>query len=92
MTINRRTLLGPLVFYLWRNLQMTNENMTSDRSLLTNKELNYIKDFLSWELLAMKKCNDSASHCEDQAISNLIKQTGQQHLQHFETLLSHLNR
>jgi len=71
---------------------MASDNMTGDRNLLSTKELNYIKDFLSWELLAMKKCHDTASRCEDQEIATLIKQTGQRHLQHFEDLLVHLNK
>jgi len=38
---------------------------------LSTKELNYIKDFLSWELLAVKKCYSYASqesNTEDQRI------------------------
>ncbi len=69
---------------------MPNESMTADRSLLTVKELNYVKDYMSWELLAMKKCHDTANQCQDQEIASLIKQTGQQHLQHFQSLLTHL--
>jgi hypothetical protein len=68
----------------------TNANMTPNRNLMTDKELNYLKDFLSWELLAMKKCNEAAINCTDPQIQNLLKQTGQKHQQHYNALLSHL--
>jgi len=64
---------------------------TSDRNVLTDKELSYVKDFLSWELLAMKKCNDTANRCTDPQIQSLIKQTGQKHLEHYNSLLSLLH-
>jgi len=67
-----------------------NANMTPDRNLLSDKELHYIKDFLSWELLAMKKCNEASISCADPQIRDAIKDTGAKHLQHFERILSHL--
>lgn len=65
-----------------------NEVLTQDRSLLSEKELLYIKDALSWELLAIKKCHEMAGQCQDQQMSNLIRQTGQKHVQHYNELLS----
>lgn len=71
---------------------MQSGNMTTtDRSKLTDKELHYVKDYLSWELLAMKKCNDAANACTDAQIKQLIMQTGEKHKQHYETILSHLH-
>lgn len=70
--------------------QNSNASMTSNRMMLSDKELHYIKDFLSWELLAMKKCGDAVSSCSDPEIQNLLKQTGQKHQHHFESLLTHL--
>ncbi|WP_248926496.1 hypothetical protein [Paenibacillus hamazuiensis] len=67
-----------------------NAQMTADRNLFSDKELHYIKDFMSWELLAMKKCADAASRCEDQEIQQLIQEAGKKHIQHFETLLAQL--
>ncbi|WNR42679.1 hypothetical protein [Paenibacillus roseipurpureus] len=63
---------------------------TTDRNVITEKELSYVKDFMSWELLAMKKCKDTANHCTDPQIKALINQTGQKHLDHYNTLLSML--
>jgi hypothetical protein len=65
-------------------------NMTADRSLLSDKELHYIKDYLSWELLAMKKCNEAANLCTDPQIQQLIRETGKKHQAHYETILSNL--
>ncbi|MGG1515369.1 hypothetical protein ABE504_08145 [Paenibacillus oryzisoli] len=73
------------------NSQSQQNPMTSDRNVLTDKELSYVKDFLSWELLAMKKCNDTANRCTDPQIQALIKQTGQQHLNHYNSLLQLLH-
>lgn len=63
---------------------------TSNRNVLTDKELLYVKDFLSWELLAMKKCSEAASHCTDPQIQNAINEAGRKHQQHYDTLLSYL--
>lgn len=68
------------------------KDMTSDRSLLTDKELHYLKDYLSWELLAMKKCGHAANHCTDAAIAGVINDIGKKHRQHYETLLAHLQQ
>jgi rRNA maturation endonuclease Nob1 len=70
--------------------QQNNANMTADRNLLTDKELHYLKDYMSWELLAMKKCQHAAQSCQDPEIQNVIKQIGLKHIQHYEVLLSHL--
>jgi hypothetical protein len=66
----------------------TQTTTTSDRELITDKELHYIKDFLSWELLAMKKCNETANLCMDSAIQSTIRQTGEKHKQHYDAILS----
>jgi hypothetical protein len=65
-------------------------NMTADRNMLADKELHYIKDYLSWELLAMKKCNEAAIQCTDPQIKQLIKDTGKKHQQHYNTIIAHL--
>jgi hypothetical protein len=64
---------------------------TTDRQSITDKELNYFKDFLSWELLAMKKCNDAVKMCTDPAFQSLIRQTGEKHKQHYQNLLAQLH-
>jgi hypothetical protein len=68
----------------------TSGSTTSNRNQLTDKELHYMKDFLSWELLAIKKCNDAATRCQDQQIMTMIKSTGQKHQQQYNQLLTFL--
>lgn len=63
---------------------------TPNRNQLSEKELLYLTDFLSWELLAIKKCNDAANRCQDMQIANLIRSTGQKHQQQYDTILSFL--
>ena len=65
-------------------------NTTADRNLITSKELGYIEDYLSWELLAMKKCNHAVQSCTDPDIQNLIKQIGNVHVQHYNALVNYL--
>jgi len=72
-------------------MQSVQMQQTSDRNLLSDKELHYLKDFLSWELLAVKKCHDAANRSTDPQIRSLIEQIGRKHRQHYETLLHHLH-
>lgn len=58
---------------------------------LSTKDLNYLKDELSWELLAFKKCHHYAQECQDQQVKQLIDQCGRMHQQHYQQLLHHLN-
>lgn len=71
--------------------QENQQQMTADRSLLSDKELHYLKDFMSWELLAMKKCADLANRCQDPEIQSLMRETGKKHLSHYQQLLGHLH-
>lgn len=71
-------------------MQQNETNLTSNRNLLSDKELHYLKDYLSWELLAIKKCHHAAQNCADVQIQDALKQIGQKHVQHYENLLSHL--
>lgn len=58
---------------------------------LSTKDLLYLKDELSWELLAMKKCHHYAQECQDPEIRDLLNRVGKIHQQHYQTLLSQLN-
>ncbi|OYD07232.1 hypothetical protein [Paludifilum halophilum] len=58
---------------------------------LTTKDLNYIKDELSWELLAFKKCHHYAQECQDPQIKQKIDEIGRIHQNHYEQLLNQLN-
>jgi len=65
--------------------------MTSPPDIITDKDLSYLKDALSWELLAMKKCSHWAQVCQDQEIRDLVHKAGQMHQAHYIRLLNELN-
>lgn len=54
---------------------------------ISSKDLNYLTDEMSWELLAFKKCHHFASEVQDPQIKNAIDQIGMMHQQHYEALL-----
>ncbi|MGA9173439.1 MAG: hypothetical protein WBZ33_05605 [Thermoactinomyces sp.] len=57
---------------------------------ISDKDLHYLTDEMSWELLAMKKCHHYAGLCQDPAVQSLINQIGQMHQRHYEMLLSQI--
>lgn len=58
--------------------------------VITTKDYLYLKDQLSWELIAMKKCHHIAQECIDPEIRQAIDKAGQMHLHHYQMLLKHL--
>lgn len=71
--------------------QQTQTNvMQVPPQVITIKDSLYLKDQLSWELLAMKKCRHFAQECSDPEIIQLIDQAGQMHQRHYMLLLKHL--
>ncbi|MEJ6951389.1 hypothetical protein [Natronospora cellulosivora (SeqCode)] len=67
------------------------ERMSRPPACITTKDLAYLKDALSWELLAMKKCNHYAQHCKNEEIRKTINTAGKVHQRHYKMLLMHLN-
>ena len=59
---------------------------------IATKELNYIKDFLSWELLSAKKCNQYAQQEADQVRKQLFLESAKTHQQNYMSLLSYSNQ
>jgi hypothetical protein len=59
--------------------------------VLTTKDLSYLNDMLSWNLLAMKKAHFAAGHCQDTALKSAFEKCGQMHQQHYQQILGHLN-
>lgn len=57
---------------------------------LSTKDLHYLKDELSWELLAMKKCHHYAQESHDPEIRQLLDRIGKIHQQHYQILLNQL--
>ncbi|KRE40629.1 hypothetical protein [Paenibacillus sp. Soil724D2] len=70
--------------------QQQNTIMQVPPQVITTKDSQYLKDQLSWELLAMKKCRHFAQECLDSEIRQLIDKAGQMHQKHYMLLLKHL--
>ncbi len=62
--------------------------MPTPPAVITDKDHMYLKDALSWELLAMKKCHHWAGMCQDQEIAGLMNRVGWMHQQHYLRLLA----
>ena len=60
------------------------------QSPLSEKDLNYLKDHLSWELLAAKKAFQYAHQSQDNTVKDLLFEVSQQHQRNYEKLLAHL--
>lgn len=82
-----------------QNQQMNSAKMSGQQQqplmavppkVITTKDCSYLKDELSWELLAMKKCHHFAQECQDPEIKQAIDKAGQMHQRHYQMLLKHL--
>ncbi|NLO97814.1 MAG: hypothetical protein GX091_07075 [Peptococcaceae bacterium] len=60
--------------------------------MLSVKELNYIKDFLSWELLMAKKCAHYSQQEVDPNFKGIFENARQVHEQNYESLMSYLQQ
>jgi len=70
--------------------QQTQAPIPAPPRVITTKDSNYLKDALSWELLAFKKFHFYAQQVQDPQLKQALEKAGQLHQKHFETLLSHL--
>lgn len=57
---------------------------------ITTKDLMYLKDAMSWELLAFKKFHFYAEQVNNEQVKQALDEAGKMHQQHYERLLSHL--
>lgn len=64
--------------------------MMTPPEVITTKDLLYLKDAMSWTLLAMKKCAHFAQECTDLQVRQAIDQIGQLHQRQYNMLLRHL--
>lgn len=58
--------------------------------VITTKDSSYLKDALSWELLAFKKFHFFAQQATDPQVKQALEKAGQMHQRHYQTLLAHL--
>lgn len=59
---------------------------------IATKELNYIKDFLSWELLSAKKCYQYAQLENNQARKQMYLDSAKVHHQNYMNLLNYVSQ
>ncbi|AOT69034.1 hypothetical protein [Geosporobacter ferrireducens] len=59
---------------------------------IATKELNYVKDFLSWELLSAKKCYQYAQQETNPQRKQLFMDTVNVHQQNYMSLLNYINQ
>jgi hypothetical protein len=57
---------------------------------ITTKDLAYLKDAMSWELMAFKKFHFYAQQCENPDIKQALENCGKMHQDHFQRILTHL--
>ncbi len=63
--------------------------MMEPPTVITTKDLLYLKDQMSWQLNAMKKCAHFANECTDQDVKQAIDKAGKMHERHYQMLLQH---
>jgi hypothetical protein len=57
---------------------------------ITTKDILYLKDALSWELLAFKKFHFLAQQSSNPEFKQALDKAGQMHQNHFQRILTHL--
>lgn len=63
--------------------------MPTPPNVITTKDYLYLKDALSWELLAAKKSHHYAGETTCQETKQLLEKAGQAHQRHYQMLLKH---
>lgn len=59
---------------------------------ISTKELNYISDILSWELLASKKCFQYGHQESNQANQQIFFDAARMHQKNYTSLLNYVNQ
>lgn len=59
---------------------------------IATKELNYVKDFLSWELLSAKKCYQYGQQETDPQRRQLFIEAADVHQQNYRNLLNYVQK
>ncbi|MGI5878527.1 MAG: hypothetical protein ACOX7W_07965 [Christensenellales bacterium] len=64
--------------------------MYGQQPQLDSKNLSYLEDSMSYEALAVKKCQQYATQFQDPVLKDMASQLAQHHRQHYDTLLNYL--
>lgn len=65
--------------------------MQQPPEIVTTKDLSYIEDALSWELIAAKKFAMYAQMAQEQGIKDICDRLAKMHQSHYQMLLKHLD-
>jgi len=57
---------------------------------ITTKDILYLKDAMSWELLAFKKFHFMAQQVQNPQFKEALDKAGKMHQNHFQRILTHL--
>ncbi|WP_374703032.1 ferritin-like domain-containing protein [Neobacillus cucumis] len=57
---------------------------------ITTKDILYLKDAMSWELLAFKKFHGMAQQVQNPQFKQELDKVGRMHQNHYQRILSHL--
>jgi hypothetical protein len=80
----------PSILSSAQSAQSTQVPIPEPPRVITTKDYAYLKDALSWELLAFKKLHFYAQHAKDPEVKQHLENAGRMHQKHFQTLLTHL--
>ena len=74
-----------------QNMNQTQQNqMPQAPNVITSKDLLYITDMMSWNLMAMKKAHFYESQCQIPEVSQAMKEICEMHERHYHKILNHL--
>ncbi|MEJ8546831.1 ferritin-like domain-containing protein [Brevibacillus borstelensis] len=70
--------------------QQTQAPIPQPPRAITTKDCSYLKDALSWQLVAFKKFHFFAQQATDPQVKQALEKAGQMHQRHYQKLLTHL--
>ena len=73
-----------------QNTTQNQQQMPQPPNVISSKDLLYITDMMSWNLMAMKKAHFYESQCQIPQIAQAMQKVCQLHERHYEKILSHL--
>lgn len=69
----------------------TGQNVMSQApNVITTKDLLYLTDIMSWNLMALKKAHFYESQCQVPEISQAMQKACEMHERHYQMVLKHL--
>jgi len=66
--------------------------MSETPAVITSKDLLYLTDMMSWNLLALKKAHFFAGQCHMPEISQALEKACQMHERHYRQILDHMQK